>query len=589
MNTSKLSSLACQTINTYSQTFTEQHVIVCDTETVKGRPYCIQFYDGVEETLVYVSEHTIFNVYCEYIAAHMKPNLSVWFFYCQFDLPIIHYPYKDYFTYDGHKMGVGHFDFDYVTGNTWFGNHLYKKQAWVERDAFQYVSRSLENAAKDLNLCRNKKPRPSYLGERKPKSQQEKEEFEDYAIEDVRVLWELVYWILGIHRQYNVGLSVSLPDLCGKIFRKNYVHSPIRPTNGVVTLAALASYHGGKTECYVSVPTIVQDVSYYDIVSAYPYAMTQIGNFFDYEIEEYIPSFSPIIGDGVYQVSGSILCSYHPLYSETFERVKHLDRQWVTGYELKSALEHKCFEGVIHEGHMMNSHNGNENGIASYIWDFFKKKAEAKSQGNQTEYLFVKLAMNSLYGKFISKISQEVDLLESWHGGVIFHPLIASLITGFVRGYAHTIEHACSCLHTATDSFMTQRTDFDGVFPGVDGLGSVKKECQGDVLILRGKMYVIFDKVDPSCHHHFELSGETLQCCYCHAKVLKYATHGFFGSIQLLLNMWKGQNVNYKVTRMMRLKEAKKRKDPDVLPFVFSSQKRSLNVDWSKLSLYKGG
>lgn len=590
MDIKNLSKIKCSSIEHYSESFREQNILVCDTETVKGKPYLLQFYDGIEVSLIYVNEHTIFDAYCDYVAKHMKPNLSVWFFYCQFDIPIIHYPFKDYFTYDNHQMGYGKFDFCYITGKTWFGNHVYKGTKWAERDAYQYVFRGLEKVAKDLQLSVNKKPRPSWLGERKPLTKEEKIEFEDYAEGDVLVLWELVYWILGIHRQFNVGLSVSLADLCGKIFRKHYVESVIKPTQQDVTLAALASYHGGKTECYVQGPMIIQDINYYDIVSAYPYAMTQIGNFFDYEIEEYVPSFSPILNDGLYQVSGSILCGYHPMYDEKFSRVKYLDQQWVTGYELNSALEHKCFEGGIHQGFMMISHNEKCNGLSGYIWDFFKKKAEAKQQNNITEYLWDKLAMNTLYGKFISKISEEVDLLESWRGGVIFHPLIASLITGFVRGYAHTIEHACSSLHTATDSFMTLRQDFDGVFPGVNGLGGVVKECQGDVLIVRGKVYVIFDKINPLCQHRFTVSEEDkIQCVECGGIVLKYATHGFSGSVQMLLNMWKGQNTNYIVKRMMRLKEAAKRKDPEVLPFVFSNQRRSLNVDWSKLTVYKGG
>jgi hypothetical protein len=482
-------------------------------------------------------------------------------------------------------MGYGDFDFSYITGKTWFGNHTYKGLKWAERDAFQYVFRGLEKVAKDLQLTTNKKPRPSWLGERKPLTKEEIVQFEDYAIGDVLVLWELVYWILSLHRQYNVGLSVSLADLCGKIFRKDYVDKPILKTTQDVTLAALASYHGGKTECYVQGPTIVQNVKYYDIVSAYSFAMTQIGNFFDYEIVK----SKDVKGDGLYQVSGEISCGYHALYAEDFTRVKYLEKQWVTGYELQSAIEHGCFVGTICQGFVMNSHNGNENGLAGYIWDFFALKAKAKQQENVTEYLWSKLAMNTLYGKFISKISEEVGLLEMWRGGVIFHPLIASLITGFVRGYVHTIEHACHSLHTATDSFMTLRQDFDGVFPGVNGLGAVKKECEGDVLIMRGKVYVIFDKLDPHCYHQFHLvKDDVLQCQYCGAKILKYATHGFFGSVQMLLNMWKGQNQNYVVTRMMRLKEAKKRKDPDVLPFVFSKQRRSLNVDWTQLTLYKG-
>lgn len=588
MNTQKLSNLKCETIQHFDGIFSEQSVIVCDTETIQGKPYTIQFFDGVKTDLFYVNERTIFTVYCEYVKARMKKHLSVWFFYCQFDLPIIHYPFKDAFTYDSHKMRYEEFEFDYVTAKTWFGNHTCQGIRWTERDAFQYVFRSLSKVAKDLHLPVNKKPRPSYLGERKWITEDERIEFEEYAIADVLVLWELVYWILSLHRQYNVPLSVSQADLCGKIFRKHYVSSPIFSTSQDVTLAALASYHGGKTESYVKGPMIVQNITEYDIVSAYPYAMSQIGNFFDYEIQPWSVN-DTIQNNAVYQICGKILCSYHPLYTELFQRQGDLSATWVTGWELNSALSHHCFDGKIIQGYVMVSHNGKANGLAEYVWHFFKLKADAKQSKNVTETVWAKLALNTLYGKFISKIADEVDLLETWHGGVLFHPLIATLITGFVRGYVHTIEHAAHSLHTSTDSVMSHRSDLEVLFPGVNGLGALKKEYVGDVLIVRPKVYVIFDKLDPHCYHNFVLNhDEKLQCQYCHASVLKSATHGFFGSLQMLLNMWKGEKTHYVHTRMMRLKEAKRRKDPDVLPFVFSAQRRSLNVDWSQLTVWKG-
>ncbi len=587
MNVTGLGNIACQTIQSYKGVYEEHSILVCDTETIRGRPYTIQFYDGNKVTLEYVNEDTIFDCYLDYVRDHFESNMSVWFFYCQFDLPIIHYPFKEYFTYDNHRMGYGDYDFTYVTGKTWYGNHVYKNQKWFERDAFQYVFRGLEKIAKDLELPLMKLKAPSFLGQRAWKTLEEKQEFESYAKQDVLVLWELVYWILSIHRQYNVGLSVSLADLCGKIFRKKFVDSPIVSTSQSVTLAALSSYHGGKTQMYVNGPIIIRDIYEYDITSAYPYAMSQIGNVFDYEIQPAMYLNSGRYHDNaLYKVNAQILCKYQPIFSEEFKRQSILRSTWITGYELNSCLEKQCIQYEVLEGFEMVFHNGKENGLSNYVWEFFEKKRTAKMQKNKTEELWAKLALNSLYGKFISRIMEDHDIGDKWKGGVIFHPLIATLITGFVRAYVHSIEHVCCSFHTSTDSFITKCNDLDMSFTGVNGLGGLKKEYQGDVLLVRPKVYVIFDKLNINCYHKFQITDDdVVYCQYCQAKVLKSATHGFYGSTQMLLNMWKGNQVNYVVNRMIRLKEAKRRRDPEVLPFVFTDQRRSLNVDWSALTI----
>lgn len=593
MDVTKLEKVKCSLIEPYTQIYTEQNILVCDTETVNGKPYTIQFHDGVKATLEYVNEKTILPCYLDYIISHYEKNLSVWFFYMPFDAPIIHYPFKEYFAYDNHQMGLDykehHLDFSYVSAKTWFGNHMLDGKKWCERDAYQYVNRGLGKIAKDLNLTSQKLVRPDFLGERAWKTEAERIQFEAYAIEDVVTLRELVYWILGLHRQYDVGLSVSLPDLAGKIFRKHYVKKAIEPTDQAVTIAAMRSYHGGKTESYVKGPMIVKDIFEYDITSAYSYAMTRIGNFFDYKIQPY-QTGDPVYNNGVYEVSTEVGCVYKPLYTETFKRTNSIQKQYVTGWELNSALNHKCISSyTIHAGYHMLSHNEKFNGLSDYVWDFFKKKAQADLDKNKTERLAAKLFNNALYGKFVSKIVDECDGEESVRGGVIFHPLIASLITGFVRAYVHDIEHSCCALHTSTDGFISRQDDVDKRFVGVNGLGGLKKEYQGDVLIIRPKVYIIFDKLEVDCHHAFELTdSDNVVCKYCHAKVLKSATHGFYGSVQLLLNLWKGNKTNYSVKRMMRLREATKRRDPEVLPFVFSQQRRSLNVEWSKLTLYTG-
>ena len=471
-----------------------------------------------------------------------------------------------------------------MSAKTWFGNHKYRGQAWAERDAYQFVFRGLDKIGKDLQLSVNKLPRPYYLGERKPQTPEEVRAFEAYALGDVYVLWELVHWILGIHRQYDVALSVSLADLCGKIFRKKFVTSSIRPTHSAITIAALYSYHGGKTELYEPYPRIVKNIHEYDIVSAYPFAMTQIGNFFDYSIEEWQPG-QPIVNDGLYNVTGEITCQYQPLYTHTFQRLSVLSHTWVTGWELNSAKD--CFKGIVHEGYVMISHYGkHENGLENYIWHFFEKKQLADQSKNISERLIAKLAMNALYGKFISRIMEEdVGDEELWRGGVIFHPLVATLITGFVRSYVHKIEHVCQSIHTSTDAFITQHPTLDTHFPGLHGLGQLKREYQGDVLLVRPKVYVIFDQIRVNCHHKFDITeNDIVFCTYCQGRVLKSATHGFFGSTQMLLNMWKGGQTNYIVRRMIKLREAKHRRDPELHPFVFMPQRRTLKVDWSQLT-----
>lgn len=586
MQVENLRKIKCSLIEPYIGTYREHKVIVCDTETINGKPYSIQFYDGVITTLEYVNETNIFDVYCDYIASHYEKGMSVWFFYCQFDLPIIHYPFKEYFAVDNHNMGFGEFDFRYVTGKTWYGNHSYKKMAWFERDAYQYVFRGLAKVAKDLNLTQQKYDMPKFLGKRAWKNPQEQSDFELYAIQDVIVLWELVYWILDLHRKFDVGLSVSLADLAGKIFRKHHVKEPIEPTQQDVTVAALSSYHGGKTESYVQGVTLIKNIYEYDITSAYPFAMSQIGNFFEYTTKEWSKG-KPLQKNAVYQISSESKCDYKPLYTETFKRERVLDKQWVTGWELESALRHDCLlKYTVHQGYEMFSHYEKYNGLKNYVETFFARKQKADQEKNATERLSSKLFLNALYGKFISKIQEEVDELESWRGGVIFHPLIASLITGFVRAYVHDIEHQSLAFHTSTDSFITKHDTLDSLFPGVNGLGGLKKEYHGDVLIVRPKVYVIFDKIDINCHHKFELDEKDVVVCrYCQARVLKSATHGFYGSVHMLLNMWKGGQKNYVINRMVRLKEAMRRRDPDVLPFVFTNHRRSLNVDWSTMNV----
>ena len=178
-----------------------------------------------------------------------------------------------------------------------------------------------------------------------------------------------------------------------------------------------------------------------------------------------------------------------------------------------------------------------------------------------TERLWAKLALNSLYGKFIARVEylDDDDVCRFWKTGVLFNPLMATCVTGKLRSLIHTIEHTLKVYHTSTDSFITKNPDGEKLFQGLNGLGSLRKEYVGDSLIVRRKLYLIFNE-----------RGE----------IVKKALHGFQGSAEGLMLLWKHRMKSYRISRMIRLKEARISRDPDMVAFTWKTQNRTLNIDW---------
>lgn len=588
MNIDDLSELEMKDVEYLKHGYTDFPVLVCDTETVQGKPYTIQFYNGRSgPDLFYVSQETIMDLFYDQVEKYFEPNLSVWFFFSQFDLPIIHYGLMNEFCRESFQVMLGLHNVRMVCAKTWFADCLYNQQRWFIRDAYQYFYCSLAKACQGLNILDGKMEKPNFLGERKPKNEKERRYFEQYAKQDVIALWGIVEWIKGLHRRYDVPLSVSLADLCGKIFRRYHFWEvdSIKLPKQQVTLAALQSYHGGKTECYVETPVVIKDVIEYDIRSAYPWAMTTMPNFFEYRIRSCGKILlDDVMEDGIYKVSGLVICPYRCLYSHDFKSVKQLHETWVTGYELVGAIKRAEFEGVIHEGYIIESERLYRNPLIRYVNHFFELKEQAEKNGNITERLWAKLALNALYGKFINRIDMsryEREML--WRGGVLFHPLMATCVTGKLRGLVHDIEHDFSVIHTSTDSFITRQKDFD--FRIREGLGSLRKEREGDILIVRRKMYVIFDHLELNCLHRFMRQDDAVICEKCQSKVLKAALHGFFLPSEALLAMWQNQKNCYVTQRMTKLNEARRSRDPELIPFMMRKYEKMLHVDWSKLRI----
>jgi hypothetical protein len=578
-------------ITRYNASFRDYPILVCDTETINGIPYTIQFFDGSGEAeLYYVNAETILDCFLDRVERDFRPNLTVWFFYLPFDAPIIHIKKQELFTHDTHKQWIGQHFFDYVTAKVWFANCEWQKNKWMIRDAFQFLHRGLEKSAVDLGLDIGKLKRPDWLGERAPENAEEKEYFEKYAKQDVYVLFKIVHWIIDLHRRFDVGLSVSLADLCGKIMRKKFIRNcdRIELPDSDLMRASLNSYHGGKTECYIPTPCYVNNIYEYDLTSAYPYAMITMPNFFNFNVKRVNNiMLKNIKEDGLYKISGSFTCAYKPCYNHFFKFEKDVRHIWVTSYELLSALELGCFQGTIEEGYEIESDREMYNGIKNYVLEFFEKKAKAKAEGNKTEELINKLALNGLYGKFIARVEEEMNFQETWRAGVLFNPLMATCVTGKLRGLIHSLEHKMKSLHTSTDSFITLDSNGENYFKGIDGIGALRYEYQGDCLIYRRKMYIIISGHDKKCPHIFEeiFSNNSISfvCKLCQGKVVKAALHGFLGNVAGLWGMYKKRKTMYRTNRMIKLRQAFISRDPDMIPFMMQQKIRSLNINWENL------
>jgi len=466
----------------------------------------------------------------------------------------------------------GKFTFRTVCDKVWFMDCTLDGIPFFIRDAFQYFHVSLEKVCNDLQLSNKKFERPDYIGKRKP-YKEEKKYFEEYAIQDVISLWEVVKWIKRRHISSNVPISISIADMSGKILRKNFMEegTSFDCLDDDICTAALLSYHGGKSEYYLEHPAKINDVYEYDIVSAYPYAMTQLPNFIGCKIRHLkyhsIGAVNHLhLPVGLYKISTNtvIKCKHWPIYTHSFKHSTYFFETWITGYELAELLRDE--EDIkIHEAYIIEENkNVQKNPLRDFTYYFFNKKQSAE---NPTDRLFYKIVLNSLYGKFISRIEKDGYEEEEaqWVGGALFNPLIASLITGFVRAYVHRIEDTLGVYHTSTDSFITKNPNGIKLFSTKDGLGSLEMKASGNAYIFRRKLYLICDKRD---------------------NIIKSALHGFYADEKMLWKMFKNRHDKYKSTyynkmRMVRLKEAHISRDPDKIPFVWENKTTKLGIDWS--------
>jgi len=355
-------------------------------------------------------------------------------------------------------------------------------------DTWAYFTMSLDRAAAAIGLRARKLPTPPGLGSRTmPLS-----EVRPYVLRDAGIAQKLGRQITQWWIRDELRPAVSVPHMASLLFTHKYLSRPWVGLSPSIERLSLLAYHGGKNGFYTSPGW--HDVHSYDIRSAYTWAMTKLP---DMARGEWRSAVTPPKGAwGFCAVTGTMpsTARYPFIYKdddtklqagESFKQVVMTTLE----YDLLRELFPRWRPAAMTSFYWKSDAAGLSD-LARFALESSKARASAPSA---EENLRLKLVTNSLYGKFIQRTQvYDVDA-HAWtvKRGAMFYPPIAAWITALVRCRVTRYEYAHGAIHTSTDGFLvTERLPKRALSTGLGGLGL---DAKGHALILRNKVYFLFD------------------------------------------------------------------------------------------------
>lgn len=561
----------------------ERYVIGFDTEAVRGRPISLQFAhpdgrcdliettarDALSDFLSYLGEEcTIKSHSREYIVFGFNLRYEYTQLFRNIDPECF---MQSHFVLHHHEVGdctSGHKEDDEWTMRLAVMND--KRYSFTIKigpkrrrstikviDAMAFFSGSLASAATMVGMEKHEHPRD--WTNRSARSLLDDPTFVAYAKQDALITQRIGEVIVGYHRDNDVPVAMSAPMFAAYVFKRRFLDRPIPLPDADLEGAGLASYHGGKNGIYVDRPSHFDDAWDYDVNGAYSSAMASLPDLTT-SIWEEVHTYEPST-HALWYVRGRMDACVHRSFQHTSgEWYTWRDNgdiaTWITGYELDAALACAEFDLIDCSGFVLRGESGTGS-LARYVAEFYDLKRNATSPQERT---MAKLALNSLYGKFIQKVPTagesvfplfEVEEDEDgkyhvrdgsmvpggYRAGGLYHPPIASLITGYVRAAVHRYEHKYRALMTSTDGFLSL-TPPDDTDIG-DDLGKLKV-VHGSLSLWREKVYD-FRRDD---------GGSS------------YALHGFRGGIDLLRTIPLEPSVfRYTATKVIGLGDSLRRHD----------------------------
>jgi len=144
------------------------------------------------------------------------------------------------------------------------------------------------------------------------------------------------------------------------------------------------------------------------------------------------------------------------------------------------------------------------------------------------------------------------------------------------RAKLHRDLHRYDAIDCATDSFKTSERIEEN-----HELGGLKLDCSGLLLLIRPKLYVMFS---PEIQKKAESLGDLRQYLKQNIEgldltkdIVRYATHGFWGLLRQLLELYVEKGNDYIVQHMVKIREAIKQ---NKRPRIMETQTRHIGVNW---------
>lgn len=592
------------------------NLMVFDTETEEGKPYLLTFYDGNKPSYLRVKERNILRFFMHYLLdCCSKHKSNILFAHnLEFDIgAVLCHKWKENFfwlkpplfnVYDNileKETYLGVINLFYQ--KTWFAQIRLRNNANVKVvDSNNFVRGTLWRLSRDLGFEHKKYDRPFFVTEgRKPKNRREWNMLLNYCGREIKATYELAEYILNLHRDYDVGYAVSIPHLGSKVFRKHFLEVTIPQIPHYAKTLVELSIHGGRSDSFVSTPVVIPHVKMYDYNSFYPYAMAMLppmtkGKWF--RVKKFDSEH-----EGFYLISGFVKKCRYPILIKsssgmTYANNEKIKNVSVTSYELREALRSGEVKIDKIRGYVWKPSSKSVNPFKNYIEHFYKRKREAET--DTALYMANKLLLNAIYGKTYQAV-RLTDYQETpeyvldkkrntlrkskikYRGGGLYLPHVGSWITSMCRAILHSDFHRYEAIDCATDSFKTLKDVPEG-----SNLGELKRVCEGLLLLIRPKLYVMFSKErEKEILDHGNLREWLKENVKklddldfkrgSKVDIVKFALHGFWGNCFQLLSLYKNKNVSYDFKHMTKIRESLKQKK---YPRVMEHGIRSIHVEW---------
>jgi hypothetical protein len=563
-----------------------------DTETLIAPPQTMQIFNpNICDHFEIVTEKSILSNFIAFLDDRCVSDYQS-VFYCinlHFDMASLFYGHLEQlqsevfdFEFEGWKISG-------VYSAVCFCSFKKERYSAMLLNASSFFAGSAEKLAKIHCPGLNKLEHPRDLGKihYNDYTDDERIHFRKYAMRDAEIAYYVGLSIEKLHLKYEIPQCVSVPQMSGRIFRKDYIdidHEIVSPAKGYV-YNAHHSYRGGKNGLYCK-PGLYKNVVGLDIISAYTYAMSKLPSF------SVTKNYKPIWGKreiypehGIYQVSGTVKQCKYPIllqkdnrdvYQPVFGEIENI---WIPGPELNEGIKSGEIDIKLCYGFYYKQ-DGIPSPFAKFAMDFYKLKDKAE---NKIERDFYKLMTNALYGKLCETRKKVIEFSmkkneiiggDEFEPGPLFFPIAGSLISSYTRALIHQYEHKYNALHTSTDGIVVKANQEFDLKPE---LGGLKIEFSGDALFFRNKFYIGYNSTKPKLNDPDEKPLES--SIFPGKYIVKYALHGFHSTVHEIERKYLEKSTKYTYNHVNKVVESA-RSGWRVNEFI--EKEGNININWDE-------